>query len=363
VPDKKASSDLPERASRRHRGVSNMNESAMLDADRRKFLIRASTLGAAVLFTPYRRLEAAEAPLETTKIRLVHTPSICSAPQYIAEELLRLDGFTDVQYLPLGTRNGPYALADGRADIAMWDIPGLIPHLDAGRPIVLLAGVHAGCYELFANERVNTIRDLKGKTVAIQYFGGGDQVLLSSMLAYVGINPQHDVTWVNGKGLRDAMELFVENKADALLGFAQQPEELRARKFGHVIVDTAQDRPWSQYFCCMVAANRAFAQRNPVATRRVLRAILKATDICAADPQRAARYLSDKLYEPRFQIGLNVMKRLPYNRWRESNPEDTLRFHALRLHEVGMIKSTPQQLVDQGTDWRFLDEIKKELKA
>ena len=340
-----------------------MYGSHMLDLGRREFLKRTSSIGAAGFFAAYHRLAAAEPPLETTKIRLVHTPSICSAPQYIAEELLRLDGFTDVQYLPLGTRNGPDALADGRADIAMWDIPGLIPHLDAGRPMVVLAGVHAGCYELFASERVRTIRDLKGKTVAIQYFGGGDHILLSSMLAYVGINPQRDVKWIAGQNLTDGMNLFVEGKADAFLGFGQQPEELRVKKVGHVIVDTAQDRPWSQYFCCMVAANRDFTQRNPVATKRVLRAILKAADICAADPQRAARYLSDKLYEPRFQIGLNVMKRLPYNRWREDDPEDTIRFHALRLHEVGMIKSSPQKLIAQGTDWRFLNELKKELKA
>ena len=70
----------------------------------------------------------------------------------------------------------------------------------------------------------------------------------------------------------------------------------------------------------MVAANRDFAQRHPIATKRVLRAILRAADICAAEPQRVARYLSDKLYEPRFQIGLEVMKSLPYNRWREANP-------------------------------------------
>ena len=83
----------------------------------------------------------------------------------------------------------------------------------------------------------------------------------------------------------------------------------------------------------------------------------------AVDPQRAARFLSDKLYEPRFQIGLNVMKRLPYDRWREANPKDTLRFHALRLYEVGMIKTHPNMLIAQGTDWRFLNELKKELKA
>jgi NitT/TauT family transport system substrate-binding protein len=182
------------------------------------------------------------------------------------------------------------------------------------------------------------------------------------MAALVGLDPRKDITWVAHPST-EAKQLLAEGKVDAFLGFPPDPQDLRARKIGHVVVNSATDRPWSQYFCCMVAASRDFAQRNPVATKRVLRAILKATDICAADPQRVARFLSDKLYETRFQIGLNVMKGLPYNRWREADPEDTLRFHALRLHEVGMIKSTPQKLVAQGTDWRFLNELKRQLKA
>jgi NitT/TauT family transport system substrate-binding protein len=68
-------------------------------------------------------------------------------------------------------------------------------------------------------------------------------------------------------------------------------------------------------------------------------------------------------YEPRREIALEVLKSLPYSRWRESDPEDSLRFHALRLHEVGMIKSMPQKLIAENTDWRFLNELKKELKA
>ena len=340
-----------------------MNRSPMLSPERRRFLMQTSALGMSGMLSGYQSSFAAEPPPEIRKIRFVHAPSICIAPLYLAEELLRMDGFTDVQYLPLGTRNGLFALSDGRGDVAMWDTPGLIPHLDAGRPLVLLAGVHGGCYELFANEHVRAIRDLKGKTVAIQYFGGGDQILLSSMLAYVGINPQRDVKWVAGESVRDAMGLFIEGKADAFLGFAQQPEELRLKGVGHVIVNTAQDRPWSQYFCCMIAANREFAQRNPIATKRVMRAILKSADICAADPQRVARFLADKLYEPRYLIGLNVMKGLPYDRWRDADPEATLRFHALRLHEVGMIKSSPQKLIAEGTDWRFLNELKHELKT
>jgi NitT/TauT family transport system substrate-binding protein len=40
-----------------------------------------------------------------------------------------------------------------------------------------------------------------------------------------------------------------------------------------------------------------------------------------------------------------------------------VRFFALRLHEVGMIKSSPSKITTEGTDWRFLNELKRELKA
>ena len=333
------------------------------DLDRRAFLARTSALGATGLLGLYHRMAAAEAPPETTKLRLVHSPFICLAPQYLAEEFLPMEGFTDWEYLPLGSRNGGIdAIVEGRADITMWDVHSPIPLIDAGAPIVVLAGVHGGCYQLFCNESVRAIRDLKGKTPAVHYLGGGDHVLLSSMLAQVGINPEKDVNWTTGRGA-DAKEVFASGKADAFMGFAQEPAELRAKNVGRVILNTATDRPWSQYYCCVVIANRDFLARNPVATKRVLRSILKASDICAADPERVARFLVDMRYETRYPIGLEVMQNTSYTRWRHDNPEDTLRFHALRLREVGMIKSTPQKLIAQGTDWRFLNQLKQELKA
>jgi len=334
-----------------------------IDLDRRAFLAHTSALGATVLLGLYHRTAAAEPPPETTKVRLVHSPFICTAPQYLAEEFLPMEGFTDWEYLPLGSRNGGInAIAEGRADISMWDAHSPIPMIDAGKPIVVIAGVHGGCYELFCNESVRAIKDLKGRSPAIHYFGGGDHVLLSSMLAQVGINPGKEVNWTTGQG-GDAKDLFAGGKADAFMAFAQEPAELRAKNVGKVILNTAQDRPWSQYYCCVVIGNRGFVQRNPIATKRVLRAILKSADICAADPERVARFLVDKRHETRYPIGLEVMKSTSYSRWRQDNPEDTLRFHALRLREGGMVKSTPQQLIARGTNWRFLNELKKELKV
>ncbi|MEQ1882520.1 MAG: ABC transporter substrate-binding protein, partial [Burkholderiales bacterium] len=150
---------------------------------------------------------------------------------------------------------------------------------------------------------------------------------------------------------------------DAFLGLEPQPQLLREMKIGHVILNTAQDKPWSQYFCCIVAANREFVQRYPVATKRALRAFLKASDLCVQDPERAARFMKDKGHEPRYDLSLNAIRNLHFNRWRDSDPEDTLLFHALRLHEVGMIKTHPNKLIAQGVDRRFLNELRKELKA
>jgi NitT/TauT family transport system substrate-binding protein len=338
-----------------------MNTGSERRLSRRSFLASTSALGA-VSFFGFPSRVAAEPPIDTKTIRLVHSPAICFAPQYIAEELLRLEGFTEVEYVKITTNWATDALGNDEADFSMEASPTLVHRLDAGKPVVALAGIHVGCYELFGTERVRAIRDLKGKDIAISGLGGADHVLLASMMAYVGIDPRKDVNWITGKTIL-AMELFAEGKADAFMGFVPQPQELRARKIGHVIVNTTQDRPWSQYFCCVVAVRREFAAKYPVATKRALRAFLKAADICAAEPERVARYLVTKGYEPRYEIALEVLKGLPYRRWRESNPEDTLRFHTLRLHEVGMIKSEPNKLIAQGTDWRFLNELKKELKA
>src|SRR4030095_15161922 len=128
-------------------------------------------------------------------------------------------------------------------------------------------------------------------------------------------------------------------------------------------VNSSVDRPWSQYFCCMVSGRREFVRQYPVATKRAVRAILKAADICALEPDRATRFLVEKDYAKRYDYTLQAMQNIPYDKWREYDPEDTVRFYALRLHEAGMIKRSPQKIITQGTDWRFFNELKKELKG
>jgi NitT/TauT family transport system substrate-binding protein len=329
---------------------------------RRRFLTSLSLVGTAGLFGAPATL-AAEAPSETTSVRFTKIPGTCLAPQYAAEELLRAEGFTDVRYLDLviGTAVGE-ALARGSVDFNMGFAPGYVAAIDAGDPITVLGGVHAGCIEAFGNESVRSITDLKGKRVGVLGDGGSEKQLVAVMAAYVGLDPGKDIVWVSDPG-RPPIELFAEGKIDAFLSIPPFSLDLRARQIGHSFVNSAADRPWSQYFCCMLAANRDFVRNYPNATKRVLRAVLKTADFCATDPSRIARKLVDRGFTDRYDYALQTLTELPYDKWREYDPEDSMRFYALRLHEAGLIQSSPQKIIAGGTDWRFLNELKRELKA
>jgi NitT/TauT family transport system substrate-binding protein len=217
---------------------------------------------------------------------------------------------------------------------------------------------------LFGNRGVRGVRDLKGKVVSVPIADTQNtaRMYIASMAAYVGLDPSKDITWVTHP-IDEATRLFADGKVDAIMGFPPLAQELRARKVGHVVVDSTIDRPWSQYFCCMMIARREFVQRNPVAAKRAVRGIVKATAICAQQPERVARLLVDRGVVKQYDYALQTVKELPYARWRDYDSEDTLRFYALRLHEAGMIKSSPQKIIAQGAELRFVNELKKELKA
>jgi NitT/TauT family transport system substrate-binding protein len=326
---------------------------------RRDFLAGASMAAAARIFGGRSSL-ADEGPPETTTIRLSYQPTYaCITPESISEELLRAEGFTDVRFVPLSDIN---SVAGGQIDFDLDTAAWLVSQVDAGQPITALAGVHLGCYELFVHEPLRTIRDLKGKKVGIDYVGSSGHLYLTMMVAQIGLDPKSDIEWVPNPD-SSAMERFAAGTVDAFLGFPPEPQELRARKIGRVILATAVDAPWSDYFCCTAYGNRAWVRDHPVATKRFLRALLKTADLCATDPEKAAQRLIDLGLTDRYDYALETLTEVAYDKWREFDPEDSMRFYALRLHEAGMIKTSPNKIIAAGTDWRFLNELKRELKA
>jgi NitT/TauT family transport system substrate-binding protein len=333
---------------------------------RRRFVSNAAIVGAtgfgalsAVVGSGGKTSLAAEPPPEITTITLEKLPIACLAPQYVAEELLHAEGFRDVRYVESDRVSSSQKVALDEVDWTMDFAPAVIAELDDGAPITMIAGVHVGCFELFAQDHIHSIGDLKGRTVGIPPGFATPRHLVSIMASYVGLNPNDDIRWL----IDPTGDFFVEQKVDAFLAGPPQSQELRARGIGHSLVNSATDRPWSQYFCCMLMGRTEYIRKYPVATKRVLRAMLKASDLCAAEPERVARSLVDRGFIPRFDYALQALNELPYNVWRDYDPEDTVRWYALRLNEGGFTKTTPQTIISQHTDWRFLNELKRELKT
>jgi NitT/TauT family transport system substrate-binding protein len=334
----------------------------LITQTRRRFLTTLSSAGAAALVRGPPAL-AAEG-LETTTVRLMRIPAICHAPQFVAEELLHAEGFSDVRFVDAASgAEINEAIARGKIDFNLHFASQFVSAIDGGAPITILAGACVGCFELIANKSVRALTDLKDKRVGVEALGSSPHLFVSVMAVHVGLDPAKDIRWVESGPKVKPIELFADGEIDAFLGAPPEPQELRARNIGHVIFNSSVDPPWSQYFCCMLGGNREFVEKHPVATKRVLRAILKATDLCASDPAGMAHQMVERGFTDRYDYALQALSEVPYDRWREYDAEDTVRFYALRLHEIGMIKSSPQKIIAEGTDWRFLNELKRELKA
>jgi NitT/TauT family transport system substrate-binding protein len=304
----------------------------------------------------------AEPPPETTTVRLGQWRggAYCWASLYLAGELLRADGLTDVSYVQGDPKvDNTEWLAGGVTDFD-FNMPSMhIRSIEAGAPIKILAGIHTGCWELRARDGVNGIADLTGKRVGVWALDDHPYVFLNLIVHYVGLDPAHDVEWAVG----DPMQDFIHGKVDAFLAGTGEFPKIRSEKIGHTVLANLVDRPWSQYFCCMVAGSADYVEKYPVATKRVLRAVLKSADFCASDPKSAARALVDRGFIPSYDDALVTLQNTRHDKWRDYDAEDSMRFYALRMQETGMIKSSPQEMLANGTDFQIFDELKREMKT
>src|SRR5215471_21203563 len=192
---------------------------------RRRFLTALSAAGAAGLVGA-PGLRAAEGVPETTTVRLVRDPGICLAPQYAAEGLLRAEGLTDVRYLEAPSdADTAQMIARGEGDFTLNFASQFVATIDRGGPVTVLAGVHVGCFELFASDAIRRISDLRGKSIGAQSLGSSAQVFLGALAAGIGLDPVRDIRWVTDPAA-NPLELFAAGKLDAYLAAPPEPEEL-----------------------------------------------------------------------------------------------------------------------------------------
>jgi len=341
-----------------------MNRLIFDELNRREFIKRMALTGAAAYVGFDYETAAADPPPETTRIRFFEYKSACWVPQYIAEDLLRKEGFTDIQYIKgKSIDQSEELLESAELDISLGNAAWQIKEMNSGDNSVFIAGLHTGCYALIGQKNIKSVRDLKGKKVwAWTNLEAGPIVFFKSLVAYVGLDPEKDFEYISASK-NEAIELFKKGEIDAFISFPPGNEQLKELGIGRVLVDTNVDRPWSQYFCCMVNASRKFTRENPIATKRALRALLQSNDIVSRDPEFATRLLIERKIrkEAEYKYILRSLKETPFSTWRDYNPEDTIRFYALRLYEIGLTKWSPQEIIDNNTDWRFLKSLKDEL--
>jgi NitT/TauT family transport system substrate-binding protein len=337
--------------------------------NRRYFLktgisVAAASLACAAGLLEVRRTLAEEAPPETNSVRLLYwkEDATCHAPLYILDDLLRDEGFADVRFVAGKDGEDSYqALTRGDADFSHDFAASIISiAIDAGVPLVMVAGVHPACFELFARESIRSVVDLKGKTVGVvDTSASTDYMMLKIIAGSVGLDPAKEINWV-AFGAGDPKGLLADEKIDAFMTFPPWAQEVRAQRAGHVILNSAVDRPWSQYFCCMAFGAADFVRRNPIATKRVVRAVLRANDICTDKRDWVAQTIVDRGFTPRYDYARQGLDDVSYSAWREYDAEDAVRFWTLRLRELGMIKSSPDTIIAKGADFRFLKEVRQE---
>lgn len=310
-------------------------------------------------------------PPETTTVRIV-APYACDPPLWLAKEFLLEEGFTDVQFVDWNGATRDF-VTKGAAEFGAGHPEELVAAIDAGVPIVTLAGLHSGCQEVWAAPGIASLRDLRGKRIAVFAKDTGDQFFnfFAATLAYIGIDPVKDVSFVEIEHPAAMLNALIDGRVDVFLAAADMAAVWRhdPRNRGTKILDQTTDKPWSQYLCCMLVANRDWTRQNPVATKRVTRAVLRAADATVKDRPRAAREGAARRVQTILPPGgvspeqiLNETIAMPSYDWRTFDPEETLRFFALRLADVKFITSTPQQIVAQGTDVAYMRQLQKELK-
>ncbi|MGH8675135.1 MAG: ABC transporter substrate-binding protein, partial [Burkholderiales bacterium] len=212
---------------------------------RREFLRTAAIAGTAGALGLVSDVLAAEPPPETTRIRIPRVENVCWAPEYIAEDLLKAEGLSNVQLVRYPNAAKVYdGMAAGEVDILMAFVAPTIQQIDAGNPLVVLGGVHPGCLELFASARIRSVRDLKGGVVGTQAPNDPGHLFVAAFLGHVGIDPKRDVKWLFSPA-SERVPLLSAGKIDAVLAGPPLAQEMRAKKIGHVIVNTTTDRPWS----------------------------------------------------------------------------------------------------------------------
>jgi NitT/TauT family transport system substrate-binding protein len=305
-------------------------------------------------------------PPEVTTIRVNRSYAGCAAALLAAHDYLLEEGFLEVHYDPTALK---YSLiiervVSGDVDFAFNFSPALLHALDNGEPLVMLGGAHVACFQIIAASHVRDLSDMRGRRLGMFEADPqpSDFAFLTSIMQHIGLTAGEDfeLAAIPDGGAGNPRIHVLSQGFDAFMTLAPVTPELYGEG-AHVILDSLVDDPWHRQLCCLVNARREFVEEYPIATRRALRAILRGIDRCAREPEAVARLIVEEGLLPTYASALKAMHQVSFDDWRSHNPEDTLRFYGLLLNKAGLVRSTPEEIIERGTDLTYFNELKQEL--
>lgn len=296
---------------------------------------------------------------ETATVRLA--AGVCDAPVMASERFLREEGFTDIQ---ISDAAGLPGLTGGKVDLATVFMTQLANAVDTGKPVVGVAGIHAGCAEVWAQRSIASLNDLRGRTIAVPATTADNiaYVFLAIALKNAGIDPKE----VNFVIDANPTKAYLDGKSDALVSATTGAVALHANPAnkGHVILDQSMAKPWSEQDCCILVANADWLRANPIAATRAVRAVMRAADSLGDDRAETVKQMTDKglFGGAKNYDAARAAANMVSLDWRALDPARSLRFHGGLMAQVGLMKTPADEIATKGTDTAAFQELKVVLK-
>ncbi|CAI3930402.1 ABC transporter substrate-binding protein [Commensalibacter papalotli (ex Botero et al. 2024)] len=179
--------------------------------------------------------------------------------------------------------------ADGASGMALrWLKP-----LQQGFDVKLVAGLHSGCLHLLApqNGTIQTLADLKGKTIGVGDIGGPAKNFFSIRFKEIGIDPEKDVNWRQFP--EDMLPLALKRGAIQAAGLDDPLAYLFQTKNQLITVDSNMEGKWQHVACCVVGLRGSLIRKEPMVAKAITQAILEAGQWVHHNKMEAA-----KMFEP-----------------------------------------------------------------
>jgi NitT/TauT family transport system substrate-binding protein len=232
----------------------------------------------------------------STRVRLGYVGNPCEAATFVAP------GAPSFEHARLAASLTGYAsdealiaaLAAGAVDAASVTLPALMKPLANGADVRVVAGLHAGCLRVVAPEtaQLDTLADLRGKTIATDRLHGPAMNLLAALLRRHDLDPERDVTW---KVFEMSALLAALDGKDVACVAASDPLGyfLIAEKVAQPYLDTAD----GGFSCggdiahghhCFLAMSGKIVEERPAIATALARAYVATSDGLTRHPGSAA---------------------------------------------------------------------------